>query len=88
MRKLAETDRHCLPSLSHSFTLDFAVFCPTQEKAVEAREILSRWLGVQGLRLSDEKTHIRHLCEGFNFLAFNIRHYPTPLLPDRFSKSF
>ena len=57
---------------------DFAVFCPTQEKAVEAREILSRWLGVQGLRLSDEKTHIRHLCEGFNFLSFNIRHYPAP----------
>jgi RNA-directed DNA polymerase len=57
---------------------DFAVFCPTREKAVEAREILSRWLGAQGLRLSDEKTHIRHLRAGFNFLAFNIRHYPTP----------
>jgi RNA-directed DNA polymerase len=28
--------------------------------------------------LSDEKTHIRHLREGFNFLAFNIRHYPAP----------
>ena len=24
----------------------------------------------RGLRLSDEKTHIRHLREGFNFLAF------------------
>jgi RNA-directed DNA polymerase len=30
------------------------------------------------LRLSGEKTHIRHLREGFNFLGFNIRHYPTP----------
>jgi RNA-directed DNA polymerase len=28
--------------------------------------------------LSDEKTHIRHLREGFNFLAFNIRPYPAP----------
>jgi RNA-directed DNA polymerase len=28
--------------------------------------------------LSDEKTHIRHLRDGFNFLAFNIRHYPAP----------
>ncbi|ETW92266.1 MAG: hypothetical protein ETSY1_44405, partial [Candidatus Entotheonella factor] len=54
---------------------DFAVFCPTQEKAIEAQEILSQWLRVRGLRLSDEKTHIRHLREGFNFLAFNIRHY-------------
>jgi RNA-directed DNA polymerase len=57
---------------------DLAVLCPTQEKATEAQEILSQWLGVRGLRLSDEKTHIRHLREGFNFLAFNIRHYPTP----------
>ena len=57
---------------------DLAVLCPTQEKAIEAREILSQWLGVRGLRLSDEKTHIRHLREGFNFLAFNIRHYPAP----------
>jgi RNA-directed DNA polymerase len=28
--------------------------------------------------LADEKTHIRHLHDGFNFLAFNIRHYPAP----------
>ena len=57
---------------------DLAVLCPTQEKAIEAREILSQWLGIRGLKLSDEKTHIRHLREGFNFLAFNIRHYPAP----------
>jgi RNA-directed DNA polymerase len=57
---------------------DFAVFCPSKEKAIEAQEILSHWLGVRGLRLSDEKTHIRHLREGFNFLGFNIRHYPAP----------
>jgi RNA-directed DNA polymerase len=57
---------------------DLAVFCPTQEKAVAAQEILSQWLGSRGLRLADEKTHIRHLREGFNFLAFHIRHYPTP----------
>ena len=57
---------------------DLAVLCPTQEKAVEARDILSQWLGCRGLRLSDEKTHIRHLRDGFDFLAFNIRHYPAP----------
>ena len=28
--------------------------------------------------MSDEKTHIRHLRDGCNFLGFNIRHYPTP----------
>jgi RNA-directed DNA polymerase len=57
---------------------DLAVLCPTQEKAIEAQERLSQWLSVRGLRLSDEKTHIRHLRDGFNFLGFNIRHYPMP----------
>ena len=57
---------------------DLVVFSPTHEKAVEAQHILSTWLGTRGLRLSGEKTHIRHLREGFNFLGFNIRHYPTP----------
>jgi RNA-directed DNA polymerase len=57
---------------------DFVVFCPTQEKAIEAQRLLTPWLGARGLRLSDEKTHICHLQDGCNFLGFNIRHYPTP----------
>ncbi len=32
----------------------------------------------RGLRLSEEKTQIVHLSEGFDFLGFNIRHYPAP----------
>jgi len=38
---------------------DFAVFCPSPEKAIEAQQLLARWLETRGLRLSDEKTHIR-----------------------------
>ena len=57
---------------------DFAVFCPTQEKAIEAQATLADWLGRRGLRLSEAKTHIRHLQEGFNFLGFTIRHYAAP----------
>jgi RNA-directed DNA polymerase len=57
---------------------DLAVLCPTREKAVEAQEMLNQWLSARGLRLSDDKTYIRHLRDGFNFLAFNIRHYPAP----------
>jgi RNA-directed DNA polymerase len=57
---------------------DFAVFCSTQEKAIEAHDLLATWLESRGLKWSDEKTHIRHLREGFNFLGFNIRHYPAP----------
>ncbi len=57
---------------------DFAVFCSTQEKAIEAHHLLATWLETRGLKWSDEKTHIRHLRDGFNFLGFNIRHYPAP----------
>ncbi len=57
---------------------DLAVFCPSKEDARKAKGILTEWLGERGLQLSSEKTHIRHLQEGFDFLGFNIRHYPTP----------
>lgn len=57
---------------------DLAVFCPSQDEATKAKALLGEWLGARGLRLSEEKTHIRHLSEGFNFLGFNIRHYSTP----------
>jgi RNA-directed DNA polymerase len=57
---------------------DLAVLGPTQEKAIEAQDRLSQWLSGRGLRLADEKTHIRHLRDGCNFLSFNIRHYPAP----------
>ena len=57
---------------------DFAVLCPTKEDAIEAKAILAKWLETRGLHLSEGKTHIHHLTEGFDFLGFNIRHYPTP----------
>ncbi len=33
---------------------------------------------VRGLTLSEEKTRIVHLSEGFDFLGFNIRQYRVP----------
>jgi RNA-directed DNA polymerase len=57
---------------------DVAVFCPTQEQAIAARSLLATWLEARGLTLSDEKTHIRHLQEGCNFLGCTIWHYPAP----------
>jgi len=57
---------------------DIVVFCPTQDDATKAKAILVEWLGARGLRLSEDKTRIRHLLEGFDFLGFNIRHYLTP----------
>jgi RNA-directed DNA polymerase len=75
MGKLAVTDRHSLPSLRHSFTLDFVVFCESKEDAEQAKITLTEWLGKRGLTLSKEKTQIVHRTQGFDFLGFNIRHY-------------
>jgi RNA-directed DNA polymerase len=59
---------------------DFVVFCESEEDAIRVRdEILPPWLAIRGLLLSPEKTRIVHLTEGFDFLSFNIRHYPCPL---------
>jgi RNA-directed DNA polymerase len=58
---------------------DFVVFCETREDAFLVKEkILPEWLAERGLSLSEEKTRIVHLTEGFDFLGFNIRHYANP----------
>jgi RNA-directed DNA polymerase len=57
---------------------DFATFCPTKKDAEEAKRILADWVATRGLRLSEDKTRICHVTEGFDFLGFNIRHYPKP----------
>jgi RNA-directed DNA polymerase len=57
---------------------DFVVLCETREDAEKCRGILDRWLEPRGLRLSEEKTRIVHITEGFDFLGFNIRRYPAP----------
>jgi RNA-directed DNA polymerase len=56
---------------------DFVVFCQSQADAQQVLEDLKRFLSLRGLKLSAGKTRIVHLSEGFNFLGFNIRHYPT-----------
>jgi RNA-directed DNA polymerase len=58
---------------------DFVVFCESQEDALKVQEqVLPGWLSERGLSLSAEKTRIVHLTEGFDFLGFNVRHYPCP----------
>jgi RNA-directed DNA polymerase len=57
---------------------DWVVFCESREDAEAARRDLRGWLAQRGLRLSEEKTRIVHLSEGFDFLGFNVRHYPAP----------
>jgi RNA-directed DNA polymerase len=58
---------------------DFVVFCESQEDALRVKdEILPPWLAERGLTLSEEKTRIVHLSEGFDFLSFHVRLYETP----------
>lgn len=58
---------------------DFVVFCDNQEDALCVRDqILPPWLARRGLCLSEAKTRIVHLSEGFDFLGFNVRHYKAP----------
>jgi RNA-directed DNA polymerase len=54
---------------------DFVVFCETKTEAEATRDDLQRFLSSRGLTLSEEKTRIVHLSEGFDFLGFNVRHY-------------
>jgi RNA-directed DNA polymerase len=57
---------------------DWVVFCESEQDAQRARRQAQEWLLKRGLRLSEDKTRIVHLTEGFDFLGFNVRHYPAP----------
>src|SRR5205085_2172502 len=54
---------------------DFVVFCESREEAGQVIDILREWLATRGLTLSEDKTRIVHLTEGFDFLGFSIRQY-------------
>jgi RNA-directed DNA polymerase len=58
---------------------DLVVFCESKEDALRVRDnILPPWLAERGLSLSPEKTRVVHLTEGFDFLGYNVKHYPCP----------
>lgn len=57
---------------------DWVVFCESKDDAEEVIAIIAEWLAQRGLTLSAEKTRIVHLREGFDFLGYNVRHYPAP----------
>jgi RNA-directed DNA polymerase len=57
---------------------DFVVTCTTREEAERVIDRLQPWLEKRGLRLSEEKTRIVHIKDGFDFLGFNLRQYDAP----------
>lgn len=54
---------------------DFLVIAPTQEIAEEIRKCIRNYLAKRGLELSESKTMITHIDDGFDFLGWNFRKY-------------
>lgn len=59
---------------------DLIVTAETKEELEAILPTITVWLAERGLRLNQDKTHIRHITEGFNFLGFNIRRYGNKTL--------
>jgi len=59
---------------------DFVVTARNRETLEEIEILLTDFLAQRGLSLSEEKTLITHISDGFDFLGFNIRKYNGKLL--------
>ena len=78
---LTTLDRHCERYNKWSNSIiryadDFVINCRSKEEAETAKKEITAMLKDKlGLTLSEEKTQIKNVHEGFNFLGFNIRKY-------------
>jgi RNA-directed DNA polymerase len=59
---------------------DFFVTADSEETANEILELIEIFLKERGLELSEEKTLITHIDDGFDFLGWNFRKYNGKLL--------
>ena len=59
---------------------DFIVTADSEETAEGIAEVVKEFLAERGLELSEEKTHITHIDDGFDFLGWNLRKYKGKLL--------
>jgi len=64
-----------------SYADDFVITGASKELLEsKIKPLVEEFLRERGLRLSQEKTRITHISEGFDFLGFNIRKYKDKLL--------
>jgi RNA-directed DNA polymerase len=56
---------------------DFVVCTKSEESCTKAKEIIGNWLNIRGLKLSEDKSKILSIKQGFDFLGFNIKQYKT-----------
>ena len=59
---------------------DFIITAKTEEIAHELKELVSEFLATRGLELSEEKTVIAHINEGFDFLGWTFRKFNGKLI--------
>lgn len=56
---------------------DFVILCESKEEAESMYERLKPYLTKRGLELAPDKTRVTHISQGFDFLGFHFKHYPT-----------
>ncbi|MGC1204549.1 MAG: group II intron reverse transcriptase/maturase [Flavobacteriaceae bacterium] len=59
---------------------DFIVTGRNQRQLKRVQHAIGKFLELRGLKISDDKTSIRHINEGFEFLGWNFRKYNNKLL--------
>jgi len=59
---------------------DFVVTAATEEIAMEAKEVIRDFLKTRGLELSEEKTVISHIDDGFDLLGWTFRKFKGKLI--------
>ena len=80
-----QRDKHKVNFVRYSD--DFIVTAKTEEIAEEAKELIKTFLKGKGLELSEEKTLITHINDGFDLLGWNFRKYKGELLIKPSNKS-
>lgn len=66
---------------------DFIVTAATKEIAEEAKELIREFLTERGLELSEEKTVITHITDGFDMLGWTFRKFKGKLIVKPSKKS-
>ena len=69
-----------LPITFIRYADDFVITGATKETLEKTKLIIDDFLKDRGLSLSEEKTKIVHIDEGFDFLGWNVRKYGGKLL--------
>jgi len=59
---------------------DFIVTANSEQVVLDSKVIITEFLAQRGLTLSEEKTHITRIEDGFDFLGWNFRKYQGKLL--------